>query len=732
MTTQPIQNIGVTGALPGVTVELSDNGNPVGSAIADQNGECTIADVDLTAGTNSIVATDETTGGSSSPVAFTLQPSITNSGGLPTTDQPIQNIGVVNTTPGAPVDLFDNGIPVGIATADQNGACTIADVDLAAGTNSFVATDEITGLSSSAVVLTFNPLTITNPGGPTTQSNQTITITDATPGAVVDLYDNGSRISSGTADQNGNLAVGVTLVANLAGGGTNTTVATDEATGGTSNPVVLDLLQSISWAKDVNGNWATARDWTSTVPTFFSSVTLPTLGTAAYVVASAGNVSVTNIAVGASETLNLTGGTFTTLNGTGAGSSAGTIKVGGAAALDIDGAFANAATGLISTLAAGALVDLSGGSLSGGAVRIVAGTTLAASGGANSTLSNASITDRGTIEAKDGTVLTLLDDTANAGGGVIESDASAVLLEATTITGGTLTTLDNGVIETVGGSGNASTLSRAAVSSGSTLSVVVGSTLLLAGTINNAGTIALGSTGDTVELAASTMGTRLNNNGVISGGGQIGTGDGTLMLVKDAIDATQGAALIIDTGNTLTNSGTLTATGAGGLVIDDAVKNTGTISSDGGNVTIAGNLTGSGSGNIAEIFSGNEIELQGVSNSGTIGFQNNSGDKGLLLLDHAAPFGTATGFKGTVAGFDFDGTHSDAIDLGDINFASGVTLTCKQRDSSVSPRKAPSRSLMETATGRASCCLGNTWRQANRSRSHRRRRRRPARVPDIA
>jgi hypothetical protein len=48
-------------------------------------------------------------------------------------------------------------------------------------------------------------------------------------------------------------------------------------------------------------------------------------------------------------------------------------------------------------------------------------------------------------------------------------------------------------------------------------------------------------------------------------------------------------------------------------------------------------------------------------------FQNNAGDTGELVLIKAASF------TGTVAGFFYDGTHSDTLDLGGINFASGVS-----------------------------------------------------------
>jgi hypothetical protein len=237
--------------------------------------------------------------------------------------------------------------------------------------------------------------------------------------------------------------------------------------------------------------------------------------------------------------------------------------------------------------------------------------------------------------------------------------------------------------------------------------VVDNSTLTLKGIVTNAGTIALQSTGDLTELAigsnvtltgsgkvmladvapailggstnailaagatASVPFTLTNANNTISGAGAIGNGDKTLKLVNQAgatIDATGTNPLTIDTGNTVTNTGLMEATGVGSsLIVDDAVSNTGTILANGGNVTITGNLSGAGK---VQIASADEIELKGGANTGAVNFLNGAGDTGALILDLAAKHGLAAGFTGTVAGFEFDGTSSDTLDLQDIKFAS--------------------------------------------------------------
>jgi hypothetical protein len=65
------------------------------------------------------------------------------------------------------------------------------------------------------------------------------------------------------------------------------------------------------------------------------------------------------------------------------------------------------------------------------------------------------------------------------------------------------------------------------------------------------------------------------------------------------------------------------------------------------------------------------MELKATSNSAPISFQDNSGDTGTLVLDHAV------GFTGTIAGFFTDGTNSDTLDLQDIDVAT-VSWTFKE------------------------------------------------------
>ena len=110
-------------------------------------------------------------------------------------------------------------------------------------------------------------------------------------------------------------------------------------------------------------------------------------------------------------------------------------------------------------------------------------------------------------------------------------------------------------------------------------------------------------------------------------------------------------ALTIDTGNPLANSGTLEATGGGKLIVDDNVS--------GGKTSIA---------------SASTVEFAGTLNNSAVSFQNNGGiDTGVFVLDHAATPDAAHGFHGTIAGFKYDLTHSDTLDLKDIKFGGSET-----------------------------------------------------------
>ena len=208
-----------------------------------------------------------------------------------------------------------------------------------------------------------------------------------------------------------------------------------------------------------------------------------------------------------------------------------------------------------------------------------------------------------------------------------------------------------------------------------------GAVLPLSGIVNNTGTIALSSTGDTTDLELIQHGITLQGGGqltlsdssanvifgtdpsvtltnldnTISGAGQLG--DGQMTLVNDGtIDATGTNALVLDTGsNVITNSGILEATGTGGLIVNSAVANSGSLLADGGNITFNGAVTGNGT---ATISGAATLEFAAAS-SETVNFA--AGSTGTLKLDNSAAF------TGSVSGL----TTTTYIDFADLAWEEG-------------------------------------------------------------
>jgi T1SS-143 domain-containing protein len=216
-----------------------------------------------------------------------------------------------------------------------------------------------------------------------------------------------------------------------------------------------------------------------------------------------------------------------------------------------------------------------------------------------------------------------------------------------------------------------------------TITLGDGALLPVSGIINNAGTITLDSAGNETHLQLIQYGMTLQGGGqlvlsdsgenfisgtipsvtlsnadnTISGAGQLGAGE--MALVNNGIIIATGShALIIDTGaNVVTNTGTLEASGSGGLIVNGDVTNVGLIWAYGGNITINGAVTGSGS---AMISGAATIEF-GAASSANITFATDAA--GTLMLDHSL----AQPFSGLISGLGVD----DAIDLKDLAFASG-------------------------------------------------------------
>ena len=113
-------------------------------------------------------------------------------------------------------------------------------------------------------------------------------------------------------------------------------------------------------------------------------------------------------------------------------------------------------------------------------------------------------------------------------------------------------------------------------------------------TLQGGGHLVLTDDANSLIIGGSAVATFVNVDNTISGAGQLGGGLMTLANSGTIIaDGTH--VLEINTGATaISNSGLLEATGGGGLVIDSALSNSGSIWANGGNIILHGDVAGGG------------------------------------------------------------------------------------------------------------------------------------------
>jgi Ca2+-binding RTX toxin-like protein len=182
--------------------------------------------------------------------------------------------------------------------------------------------------------------------------------------------------------------------------------------------------------------------------------------------------------------------------------------------------------------------------------------------------------------------------------------------------------------------------------------------------LKGGGQVLLSDSDRNVIFAGSADTVLTNVDNTISGAGQLGAGQMT--LVNEGLILASGIqTLVIDTGsNVITNSGTLEATGTGGLLVESNLNNFGHLWANGGDITVNGDVTGAGD---ATISGAATLEFGGASAANT-NFAD--GGDGILSLDHAASF------TGIVSGFN----EGDSFDLGDVTFSSGTGTTIRYAD----------------------------------------------------
>jgi hypothetical protein len=273
------------------------------------------------------------------------------------------------------------------------------------------------------------------------------------------------------------------------------------------------------------------------------------------------------------------------------------------------------------------------------------------------------VTSAGTIAGLAGSMITLKK--ADLIGGMLQSATTISVKGTGNSLDGTTAVLSNQTSLTVADKGSL-TLQGAIANSGKiSLAAKTATTSLIVGkagvTLSGGGSIVLGSSAFNTVTGAAASATLTNVDNTLGGSGLIG--NGKLVLVNEAagvIDQTGSVALTINTGTrTITNAGTIEATGSGGATIAGAVANTGLLEAVKGDLTVTGAVTGTGSA---------------VINAGTLDFTSSfsesvtfSGTTGELEL------ADSQGYAGSITGFSKTGGTS--LELLDIGFASSGEAT---------------------------------------------------------
>ncbi len=202
-----------------------------------------------------------------------------------------------------------------------------------------------------------------------------------------------------------------------------------------------------------------------------------------------------------------------------------------------------------------------------------------------------------------------------------------------------------------------------------------GAKLPLSGMIENTGLIELNSTGEETNLQLIQSGATLHGSGqivlsdsdaniisgtsssvtlnnqdnTISGAGQLGNGELSL-INSGTIDATGTHALVIDTGaNMVLNSGLLEASGSGGMTVVSSIANSGILWAHGANLTVEGAVSGDG---IAKIDGGGTLDFESSSTASVVF----AGPGELILQD-------PTHFSGIISDSGGSMTPTDLIDV---------------------------------------------------------------------
>ena len=474
---------------------------------------------------------------------------------------------------------------------------------------------------------------------------------------------------------------------------------------------VHDVHAQSSW-NGGTGNWNVAGNWTpGGVPNSSSTdVTITGTSTTASVVtlnnlsASVHNLSLdqySTLSILGSQNLNIYGSTIGNAGQIQAGTDSDIMLIGSGATFNLTGA-GTVSLGAANTLLEGYFGNENlvnqGNTIQGqGAIQYLGSFNNQATVNANvsgrtlaiNSLNN--VTNTGTLEATGGGTLFINSSTVNnAGGTIYAGSSSTVSFYGATINGGNLSSASGGVIQGL----FTDRLNGVTITSGSTYFLNNNNTYLT-GDLINKGTVVVGNS--SADSGLLVQGTAANNGTInLSGGGTINlnnagseiegvSGNETLVNHDNLIQGqgyiqslgsfnnqatvnanVSGGTLYINSINTVTNTGTLEATGGGTLYINSSTVNNagGTIfAGSSSSVTLyaatinGGNLSSASGAMIQGLFTdrlngvtitsgstyflNNNTYLTGdLTNKGTVVVGNSSADSGLLVQGTVANNGT--------------------------------------------------------------------------------------------
>ncbi|WP_146021947.1 MULTISPECIES: VCBS domain-containing protein [unclassified Pseudomonas] len=220
-----------------------------------------------------------------------------------------------------------------------------------------------------------------------------------------------------------------------------------------------------------------------------------------------------------------------------------------------------------------------------------------------------------------------------------------------------------------------------------TLTIADGAIMPFGGSLDNSGTIELGSAGNETRLeilfrgatltgggqvllsdnaqnvifggSADTVLTNVDNR--ISGAGQLGAGQ--MILANAGLILASGLnSLVLDTGShTITNSGVLESTGTGGMTVASTVENTGHLWANGGDLYLLADVTGNGS---ATIDGDASLTFAGAAHT-SVAFHGEGA--GSLVIAQAEAAGSLVGILGLES--------DDLLTFGDLAFGANTQLS---------------------------------------------------------